>query len=244
MKKVKNLLTTSAAAAAIALTATPAMAGIEASAAVSSKYLFRGIDQNAGDAAVSGDLVYSIGGAYIGTWVSSSAGSEEVNVFAGWSAELGGLGIDIGALTYYYPTNTAYDTFGELSEAYLGLSFAGLELYYWDNVAGVSSAKNAASFGTYGDEGYVYYTLSYSVGQFSALVGVADPEEVTGQTFDDDYTHLDLTYAYNDNLSFTLSKVIDVDDERNANVTAVPGPNPNTIDDDTQFVVTYSIPLN
>ena len=68
------------------------------------------------------------------------------------------------------------------------------------------------------------------MGKFSALVGVADFEEPTGQTFDSDYMHLDLSYAFNDNLSFTLTQVVDKDDEL-------------VMEDDLQVVVSYSIPL-
>jgi len=238
MKKVKNLLTTSAAAAAIALTATPAVAELEASAAVSNIYLFRGVDQGRGTGAVSGDLVYSHGsGLYAGVWASSAgnfSSGGEIDTFAGWSGSLGGLGVDIGLLDYYYPGTQGGDSWGnDLTEAYLGLSFAGVELYYYDQITGESTALD--------DNTYV--TLGYSIGQFSALVGMADFEEARGQTFDNDYTHLDLTYAFNDNLSFTLSKIISVDDEQNVNVTD-PVANPNTYDDDAVVVVTYSIPLN
>lgn len=243
MKKVKNLLTTSAAAAAIALSAAPAMAELEASAAVSNIYLFRGVDQNAGDGAVSADLVYSNSGFYVGVWASSSAGNGgEIDTFAGWSGSFGDLGVDIGLLNYYYPGNNQIDTWGgDLTEAYLGLSFAGVELYYYDNVAG-SNAFNALS-----DEGFTYTTLGYSMGQFSALVGLADGEEETGAKHDNDYVHLDLTYAFNDNLSFTVSKIVDADDELLGKKATV-GSNAKglnyVVDDDALFVVSYSIPLN
>ena len=244
MKKVKNLLTTSAAAAAIALSAAPAVADQEASAAVSNIYLFRGVDQNAGDGAVSADLVYSNSGFYAGVWASSSAGNGgEIDTFAGWSGSFGDLGVDIGLLNYYYPGNNLIDSWGtDLTEAYLGLSFAGVELYYYDNIAG----NNA--FNAYSDDGFTYTTLGYSMGQFSALVGFADGEEPTGAAHDNDYTHLDLTYAFNDNLSFTLSKIVDIDDELIGNK-AVVGTDPKGLtstafDDDALLVVTYSIPLN
>lgn len=241
MKNVKTLLASSVAAATIALGSAPAMAELEASATISSTYLFRGVDQGGG-AALSGDLIYSAAGFYAGAWVSSTGTGEEVNLFTGWAGEFGGLGVDIGVLNYYYPSISAYDTVGQLSEAYLGLSFAGLEFYYWDNVAG-KSAFTQGGFGTYGDDGYVYYSLGYSIGKFSALLGMADPDEPTGQAFDDDYTHLDLTYSFNDNLSFMVSKIIDIDDEQNSNVTGSK-PGPKLFDDDIKVVVSYSIPLN
>lgn len=226
MKKVKTVLATSAAAAAIALGSTPAVAGLEASAAVSNIYVFRGVDQGGGSGAVSGDLVYSHdSGLYAGVWASSAAGFSnggEIDTFAGWSGSFGDLGIDIGVLDYYYPgANGAADDWGKgLTEAYLGLSFAGLELYYYDQISGKSV----------GLDDNTYVSLGYGMGKFSALVGMADFEEPTGQTFDSDYMHLDLSYAFNDNLSFTLTQVVDKDDEL-------------VMEDDLQVVVSYSIPL-
>ena len=238
MKKVKTLLTSGATAAAIALSAAPAMADLEASAAVSSQYLFRGIDQGGGGA-VSGDIVYSTAGFYVGAWISSlgsSLGGSEIDTFAGYGFEVGGLGVDIGVLDYYYPgtngASNASDDWGSgLTEAYIGLSFAGLELYYWDQISGESTPLDDNS----------YTSLSYGMGKFSALVGFQDFEEADAPgSVDTSYTHLDVSYAYNDNLSFTLSKVIDVEDENNANM-AESGY--SGIDDDLQFVVSYSIPL-
>jgi len=46
-------------------------------------------------------------------------------------------------------------------------------------------------------------------------------------------THFDLTYAFNENLSFTVSKVLDDDAED----TAEPK------DEDAIFVVSYSLPI-
>lgn len=217
MKTMKTLLASGLVAAAVAA---PAMAELEASAAVSSQYLFRGVDQGGGGA-VSGDLTYSNSGFYAGTWISSLGlggdTNSEIDFFAGWGGEFGGLGVDIGAINYYYPGDDGLDGLGgEFSEAYLGLSFAGAEFYYYDNIAG--------------DNGYVYYSLSYGMGPVSVLLGIADPEEAAGQTFENDYMHLDVTYAYNDNLSFTLSQIVDKDDEL-------------MMEDDLQAVVTYSLPI-
>lgn len=226
MKKVKTVLATSAAAAAIALASTPAVAELEASAAVSNIYLFRGVDQGSGSGAVSGDLVYSHdSGLYGGIWASSASNFSnggEIDTFAGWSGSFGDLGVDVGLLDYYYPgANGAADDWGKgLTEAYLGLSFAGVELYYYDQISGKSTALDDNT----------YMSLSYGMDKFSAVLGFADFEEATGQTFDNDYMHLDLSYAFNDNLSFTLTKVVDKDDDL-------------ALEDDVQVVVSYSIPL-
>ncbi|MFT5032474.1 MAG: hypothetical protein ACI9OO_000405 [Bacteroidia bacterium] len=227
MKKVKNILTASAAAAAIALSAAPAMAELEASAAVSNIYLFRGVDQGGGSAAVSGDLVYSNStGLYAGAWVSSASSygnGGEIDTFAGWSGSFGDFGVDVGLLDYYYPGggNDSDDLFRGLTEFYLGLSFAGVEFYYYDQITGKSTALDDNT----------YMSLGYGMSKFSVVLGIADPEEAKGQKGDSDYVHLDVGYAYNDNLSFTLSQVIDKDDSV-------------VMEDDLQVVLSYSIPLN
>lgn len=239
MKNIKTLLASSAAAAAIALGSGPAMAELEASATVSNIYLFRGIDQGGGSGAVSGDLVYShASGVYAGAWASSASNfgnGGEIDTFLGWSGAFGELGVDVGLLDYYYPGEQgAADDWGRgLTEAYVGLSVAGIELYYYDQISGKSTALDDNT----------YTTVSYGIGKVSALIGFADAEERSGQSWDNDYTHLDVTYAFNDNLSFTLSKVVDVDDELNPNTSAGRG-NGGAVEDDVQVVVSYSIPLN
>jgi hypothetical protein len=47
---------------------------------------------------------------------------------------------------------------------------------------------------------------------------------------DDDYTHLDLSYAYNDNISFTVSKIVSQEIDKK-------------LDEDTKFVISYSLPI-
>ena len=81
-----NILRTGIAALALAgtaIVASPAMAEVSASAAVANMYLWRGIDLGDGSAAVSGDLVYSNSGAYVGIWVSS--GDDRVNMSPSFS---------------------------------------------------------------------------------------------------------------------------------------------------------------
>ena len=213
MKKVTQL------AAAIALTtgaicATPVMAETSASVAIASTYLWRGYDLGSGTPAISGDISYSEAGFYVGAWASSgdtSAGTE-YDLYAGWGGEFSGVTVDFMLINYLYPTGAGYTDgetdFGEFSEAILTLGAGPVSFSYYDNIAGGS--------------GYEYYTLGAEFGKFSATIGMHD--NVTG----DDPTHLDISYAYSDNLSFTASQFIS--DETN--------------DDDLKFVVSYSLPLD
>lgn len=221
-KMIPAALAASVLASAVAAPSALA-ADVDASAAVASTYLFRGVDLGAGSAAVSGDINISEAGFYAGIWGSSGddALGQEYDVYGGWSGELGGLSVDVGALTYIYPRDDASDSFGDFSEAYISLGVAGVTLSIYDNVAG--------------GNGYIYYALGGDIGPWSLTLGMADLDLVDDTTTapdesESDYVHFDATYNYNDNLSFTFSKVVDKDDK---------GP----VDDDLNFVVTYSLPL-
>jgi len=230
----KQLLMGTLAAAIVAGVTAPAMAddGLAASAGVASAYLWRGIDLGDGAAAVSGDIHYSMAGAYGGLWASSgdSALGSEYDYYVGYGLEAGGVGIDLSVWNYNYsdgctatqaaaaaPAVCDFNdgTTGDLSEVILALSLAGATFKYYDNVAGGS--------------GYEYYTLSYGMNGFTGLVGYADPEEAAAAK-DADYMHLDLSYAYNENLSFTVSKVMDEADNGSS-------------DEDAVFVVSYALPI-
>lgn len=210
MNKVTKL------AAAIALTAGSiavapvALAEVSASVAVASTYLWRGYDLGSGTPAVSGDITVSEGGFYAGVWGSSGdeALGTEYDLYAGWGGEFGGLSVDLSVWNYIYPTGDAELDFGDASEVILGLGFGPVSFTYYDNVAGGS--------------GYEYYTLGAGFGSFSATLGLHDNPE------GEDPMHLDISYAYNDNLSFTISQLVEDEDEG----------------DDLKFVVSYSLPLD
>ncbi len=231
--KKTNLVRMCVAAAALtgAVTvATPAMAEVSASAAVANMYLWRGMDLGDGSAAVSGDLVYSNSGAYGGIWVSSgdSTLGSEYDYFVGYGGEAGDFSYDLSLWNYNYsdadldgnPLGTSGDTTGDLSEVILTLGYGAFSFSYYDNVAGGS--------------GYEYFTLSGNYEKFSATLGYHDFN--AGPGGNDDMTHLNVSYAFNDNISFTASKVIDQDCDKNDSVCGA-------IDEDVNFVVTYTLPI-
>lgn len=220
---MKKQLVMSTLAAAMTMGAmAPAMAeGLGASAGVASMYLWRGQDLGDGSAAVWGDINYKTAGAYAGVWASSGdfTYGSEYDLYVGYGFEAGGLGIDLSLVNYNYsdtpPIGNAgvrNDTTGELSDVVLALSFAGVTFKTYEAVADGGA-------GGYGE----YYTLSYGMNGFTGLVGVYD--QAAGA---ENYTHVDLSYAYNSNLSFTASQVTDDD---------------GGIDDDLKFVVSYSLPI-
>lgn len=219
MKSTKRAAGGSVAAAVLAAGLTvsgnaSAAADVSASAAVASTYLWRGYDLGSGTPAVSGDLSISAGGAYAGIWGTSgdTDTGTEYDLYAGYVVGMGGFAIDLSVWNYNYPTGPSEIdvtelSVTELSEVILSLGYGPFIFSYYDNVAGNS--------------GYEYYTIGAALGQFAVNVGKHD--NASGA----DPVHIDLTYAYNANLSFTLSQfVADQPD-----------------DDDLKFVVSYSIPI-
>jgi uncharacterized protein (TIGR02001 family) len=229
LSKTTYVIRTGVAAALVggALAAAPAahaVGELAASAAVSNMYLWRGIDLGDGSAGVSGDLTYSIGGAYAGIWVSSGDDSlgNEYDLYVGYGAELGDFSFDISLWNYNYSDNgladkgfdRSDDTTGELSEIITTVGFKGISLSYYDNIAGAT--------------GYEYWTLSGGIGKVSLTAGLHDADG------DNDMTHVDLSYAFNDRISFTASKVVDQDLGKNDD---------GAFDEDVKFVVAYSLPI-
>jgi uncharacterized protein (TIGR02001 family) len=109
------------------LAASPALAQEEAEEAASpvtvtgnvtlvSDYRFRGVSLSGGDPAIQGAVtVTHDSGFYVGFWASSidDAGTDfygdvELDVFGGWSGDVGeGVGLDVGLLYYAYPSNAS-----------------------------------------------------------------------------------------------------------------------------------------
>jgi len=219
MNTSKKLLA-GAVAASLALSAMAPVANAEVagSVGVASSYLWRGIDlgAGAGTPAVSGDLGYSNSGFYTGIWASSGdyTNGTEYDLYLGYGNEVGDFSYDVSLWSYQYPTladNPATPDMeespgiGDLMEAVVALGYGPVTATYYHGLQDL--------------EEYWYATLDASFGAFNVKYG----------QHEDDLSHIDLSYGYNDNLSFTLSQVIDnVDD---------------SYDDDLNFVVSYSLPI-
>lgn len=214
MNFAKKILASSVAASVLAVSAVvpAAHAELSGSVGIASSYLWRGYDLGAGDAAVSGDLSYSAGGAYGGVWVSSgdAALGTEYDLYIGYGHAFGSFSIDASLWSYNYPQTNAGSTFdGDTASDFvlsLGLGPVALGIF------------TPVGEGSGGD--YMYYTLGTSFGKFSATLGMHDSEEESP-------THVNIDYAYNDNLTFTFSQFISDEPE----------------DDQLKVVVSYSIPI-
>lgn len=70
---------------------------------VTNDYVFRGLTQNNGDAALQGGIDASEGLFYEGVWASNSSfGDREVDVYGGVKPTLGDYSFDLGAIYYNY----------------------------------------------------------------------------------------------------------------------------------------------
>lgn len=134
---------------------------IEANVALVSDYRFRGISLSDRGLAIQGGFDVSFdSGLYVGTWASSiePVGNSEIelDLYAGYGFEAGGLALDVGALVYTYPGATDvhyWEFYGSagftsgLLESTLGLAYAPEQ----DNIGG-------------DDNLYVYYQGAYPLG--------------------------------------------------------------------------------
>lgn len=80
-----------------------------------SDYRFRGVSLSGEDPEVTAELsVAHESGFYAGTWLSnvdlgSGADDLEVDLYAGYATDLGGVTMDVGAIYYLYPGNGSFD---------------------------------------------------------------------------------------------------------------------------------------
>ncbi len=222
--KLNKLSALVASAVLLASASTTAMAEdaweTSANVALSSEYVWRGVNQSASDPAISGgfDLGHE-SGFYAGVWGSNvdfgSDASIEVDYYAGFGGDFGDSGVsyDLGYLYYDYPSEDELD-FGEIY-GFVSFSFFS---------AGVSYTANAEDDDL---EDALYYQLDagYDVGSVSLAAGVGRYNYDSGQTSYEDYTNwylgastefaglgLDVTYHdtniddSEDAIVFTISK--------------------------------------
>ncbi|MGI9108992.1 MAG: TorF family putative porin [Opitutales bacterium] len=148
MKHTSITLLTLTAAASFAQAAPAAASAFTTSGnvAISSDYVFRGLSQTAGKAAVSAgyDVSHS-SGLSAGVWasnVSSALGSLEIDLYAAYGFKVGAVDVSVGYINYTY--NTAANG----GEANVSATYSGLQL--------------KASKGVNGTLSDYYYEANYS----------------------------------------------------------------------------------
>ena len=195
--KLSSIALASAMAMGAMTVPTIAAAEVGYNAAVSSMYLWRGQDVSNGTV-VSGGIDYSHdSGLYVSGWASTgivgdtitaesdSGNGYELDIILGYAGEVAGIGYDISYWEIDYP-QTYKEAFNEAS---LGLSYKDFSLSYTTNT---DSAVD-----------YDYITVGYSYDKLGITYGMSDAGAGA------EYSHVDLSYAASDALSFTVSKLSD-----------------------------------
>jgi uncharacterized protein (TIGR02001 family) len=112
---------------------------------VTSDYVFRGVSQSSGEAAIQGGVDFTCGKFYAGFWGSSVSDNineygSEIDLFAGYKTSIGRFAIDVGFTYYAYP-GTSDANFLELkagvsTEVWKGGTLGVTGFYAFDNYAG------------------------------------------------------------------------------------------------------------
>lgn len=166
MKKtiIASLLLSACAAPVLAQTAPAAEApALTGNLGLFSSYRFRGIDQTFSRPALQGGFDYAhSSGLYVGNWnsnVSSGAGfpdgNLEMDFYGGYKKSFGDVGLDVGAIYYYYPgteakvlgTNAKSGAVNN-KEVYVGASWKFLSLKYSVAIDDYFSTRGVDASGT------------------------------------------------------------------------------------------------
>jgi uncharacterized protein (TIGR02001 family) len=180
--------------------ASAAVEGLSANAAVVSQYFFRGVAQTS-TASASAGVDYENGNFSVGTWVADVDDGLEIDFYGSYGNELeSGFGYSVGFTTYQYTGD--FDT--QYNEINLGASYGFFSVAYsvgtWEVEGGSDQdydflALTAeyegfyATYGTWGDEfDGDYVELGYGTEVSGFDVGIAvvsNSKEITGTTSDE-----------------------------------------------------------
>ena len=203
-----------ATAVASVLASGVASAELSANAGIFSNYIWRGITQSNDSAAGQGGIDYGhSSGLYVGTWVSNidfsgntdtgylNGTGYEMDVYAGFGGEVGGLGYDLGVITYQYPVGPEFN----FTEVYLSgtMSIVTIGVNYTVDSA---SGNDGGAFDT-GDM-YVNGSLDFAAGKSDVSLYAGsymyenDGEAGAGEI---DYVHYGASIG-KDGFSFAVDK--------------------------------------
>lgn len=166
---MKKTLMVSAIAAV--LTSGNVLADASVNVGATTNYIWRGVTQSTDTASVSGGIDWSdASGLYAGVWSGSLVGGTETDLYVGFAGDAGGLGYDVGVITYQY--TQAPDI--NFSEVYLSLSMADFSVGVATTVdSGMANdaEKDPAASGMF-DSGDMYVSASYgfTAGKFDVSV--------------------------------------------------------------------------
>lgn len=213
MKMKQKLIAGAVALSAMAGFSVPAAyAEVSASVGLANMYYWRGYDLGGG-AALSADVNYSAAGFTVGAWTSSGdeAWGTEYDLYAGYAIDLGPVSLAAGYISYSYADMDVGP--GDFAEVYASAGVGPFKVTYYDNVA------NAEEIGV-GYDDYNYVTAELNFEHFGIKYGLHE----------DDVAHLDLTYKFNEKLSFTFGQMVDDADG-------------GDVESDGKFVVALTLPI-
>lgn len=208
-------LATSLAFGAVAMPTTASAGEMSADLAISSMYLWRGLDISGGPA-VSGSINYDFGNGFsVGTWASSeSTANLEVDLYGSYEGSVGDFGYSLGYASYQYPQAPADLSDSDIAEYIVGLSYKDLGF-----TAYIDTDSDASG-------SYKYYSLDYEMGKWGLHYGMTSNDDPAAE-----YTDVNFSYAVTDALTWTVSKASG--DKVDADPTLK----------DPLVVLTYSVPL-
>ena len=151
-----------------------------ANVGATSNYLWRDLEQTAGDAALYGGFDYSLdSGFYIGTWLSNASWSEgmtyEVDIYGGYSTKINKVTYGVGFIHYAYPDSIENVSFTEVN---MTAEYQGFTLNY-----SVLANAEGASFG---DDTYVNLSKTFEIAsgyEGSIHIGMGTDNFYAGESF-------------------------------------------------------------
>ena len=154
---------------------------VSGNAAIQTDYIWRGMTQNDGQNSVNVGLDVDFeNGFYVGTWgaaVDVGESTLELDYYGGYTFEMGGIGVNIGAIQVKYDQNNTSD----FSENYIALSLPmNVGLHYSE-----------------GDELWDYAEISWGmdVGAGSFSIAYGDMDDASSTAASDAGTHTTLGYS-------------------------------------------------
>lgn len=158
---------------------------------VVSDYLFRGVSQTHGDAALQGGVDYAhSSGFYLGVWGSTISwvedytgkGNTEVDIYGGYKGSLAGdWGYDLGVIGYIYPNKGEANAFGanpNTTEVYGAISYKTLTVKYSRAVSDHFIGWYSSTGGSTKGSGYLEANYSLDLGSGWGVTAHAGHQKV------------------------------------------------------------------
>lgn len=181
MKKIIGL-------AMLASAATVGAANAETTASVSltTDYVFRGITQSDGGAAIQGSFDWSNDQFYAGVWGSSvnfgataptETASMELDLYVGWTPTTGPINWDVSLVGYFYPNGDDEITGGGEMDYFEGIVGGEIEVAPQLTLGG-QVAYSPEFFGETGDAVYYEINSTYAFSDAFAISGAYGNQDV------------------------------------------------------------------